>query len=132
MHYYDTSMHIGIVQFYFLPEHIHKLEKKRRCETKSYNQKLKRTLRDILLDWAYYKPILVSSLFYPLHFVCMYCVCVCASLSILFIFSSTTALHKHKKGSCSAISAIQATRDYKGFNPFILFYSGLKNKNKLL
>ncbi len=105
--------------------------KKRRCETKSYNQKLKRTLRDILLDWAYYKPILVSSLFYPLHFVCMYCVCVCASLSILFIFSSTTALHKHKKGSCSAISAIQATRDYKGFNPFFL-NSGLKNKNKLL
>ena len=82
MHYYDTSMHIGIVQFYFLPEHIRKLEKKRRCETKAYNQKLKRTLPDILLDWAYYKPILVSSLFYPLHFVCMYILCVCVSLSL--------------------------------------------------
>ena len=56
MHYY-TSMHIGIVQFYFLPENIRKLEKKKRCETKAYNQKLKRTLPDILLDWAYYKPI---------------------------------------------------------------------------
>ena len=86
MHYYDTSMHIGIVQFYFLPEHIRKLERKKRCETKAYNQKLKRTLPDILLDWAYYKPILVSSLFYPLHFVCMYCVCVCLSLSPYFLF----------------------------------------------
>ena len=37
-------------------------------------------------------------------------------LSILCSLSlSTTALHKHEKGSCSAISAIQATRD-QGFN----------------
>ena len=41
MHYYDTSMHIGIVQFYFLPENIPKLEKKEDAKlkhtTKSWN-----------------------------------------------------------------------------------------------
>ena len=75
VHYYDSWMHIGIVQFYFLPAlnwiHTYVGEKKRRCEIEAYDQKLKRTLPDFLLDWAYYKPILVSSLFYPLHFVCM-------------------------------------------------------------
>ena len=61
-------MHIGIVQFYFLPAvnwiYTHKLEKekKRRCETEAYNQKLKQTLPAFLLDWAYYKPILIASL----------------------------------------------------------------------
>ena len=44
-------------------EYTHKLEKKRKCKTEAYNQKLKQTLPDFLLDWAYYKPILVSSLF---------------------------------------------------------------------
>ena len=57
MHYYDTWMHIGIVQFYFLPalnwiHTVKKLEKKRRRETEAYNQTLKRTLLDFLLDWA--------------------------------------------------------------------------------
>ena len=65
-------------------EYTHKMEKKRRYETEVYNQKLKRTLPDILLDWAYYKPILVSSLFYPLHFVCMFPLCV--SLSSYYFF----------------------------------------------
>ena len=89
-------------------EYTHKLEKeKRRYKTEACNQKLKLTLS----DWAYYNPVLVSLLFYPLHFVCMF------SLSLhTFFFSSTTALHKHEKGSCSAISAIQASRDH-GFNP---------------
>ena len=47
------------------------------------------------------------------------------SLSILFFyfFISTTALHKHEKGSCSAISAIQTSRD-QGFNQKAI--SGLK------
>ena len=88
-------------------EYTHKLEKeKRRYKTEACNQKLKLTLS----DWAYYKPVLVSLLFCPLHFVGMF------SLSLhIFFFSSTTALHKHEKGSCSAISAIQASRD-QGFN----------------
>ena len=86
----------------------------RRCETESYNQKLKQTLP----VWAYYKPILVSSLFNPLHFVCVFSLFLSLpslSLSLHTIFFPTTALHKHEKGSCSAISAIQATRDH-GFN----------------
>ena len=122
VHYYDTWTHTGIVQFYFLPAHKFGVGGggERRCETESYNQKLKQTLP----DWAYYKPILVSSLFNPLHFVCVF------SLSLpfpYFFFSfSTTALHKHVKGSCSSISAIQATRD-QGFNPQKRFWS--KNKN---
>ena len=98
-------------------EYTHKFEKeKRRYETDACNQKLKLTLS----DWAYYKPILLSLLFYPLHFVCMF------SLSLSpYYFFSTTALHKYEKGSCSAISAIQATRD-QGFNQKPI--SGLKQK----
>ena len=83
---------------------------------------LKLTLPDFLSDWAYYKPILVSSLFYPVYFVCVFSL----SLSLHTIFLQ---LLKLEKGSCSAISAMQATRD-QGFNQKTI--SGLKNKNKLL
>ena len=74
-------------------EYTRKLEKeKRRYETEACNQKLKLTLS----DWAHYKPILVSSLFYPLHFVCLF------SHSPYYFSPPTTALHKHEKGSCPA------------------------------
>ena len=77
-----------------------------------------------LSDWAHYKPILVSSLFYPLHFVCLFSH---SPYFFFFSFPPTTTLHKHEKGSCSAISAIQASRD-QGFNHKTI--SGLKKKRK--
>ena len=98
-------------------EYTRKLEKeKRRYENEACNQKLKLTLS----DWAHYKPILVSSLFYPLHFVYLF------SHSPYYFFP-TTSLHKHEKGSCSAISAIQVSRD-QGFNHKTI--SGLKKKKE--
>ena len=57
-------------------------------------------------------------------FVCMFS--LSPSLSLHTVFFSTAALHKHEKGSCSAISAIQATRD-QGFNQKII--SSLKKTN---
>ena len=65
-----------------------------------YTHKLERKKEDMKLK---HTKVILSSPF---------CVCF-LSLSpyYFFLFSSTTALHKHKKGSCSAISAIQATRD---------------------
>ena len=110
--YLNAHWHCSVLLFACTGLNTHiSWKKRRRCETEAYNQKLKRTLPDFLLDWAYYKPILVSSLFYPLKF----CVHVPPlSLPILFFllfFSSATALHKHEKGSCSVISAIQATTD---------------------
>ena len=71
--YYDTWMHIGIVQFYVLPalDWIHTQVGGgggRRYKTEAYNQMLKLTLPDFLSDWAYYKPVLVSSLFYASRF----------------------------------------------------------------
>ena len=51
------------------------------------------------------------------------------SLSILIFFLSTTALHKHEKSSCSAISAIQASRD-QGFNPKKILVKKEKKKKK--
>ena len=55
---------------------------------------------DFLLDWAYYKPILVSSLFYPLHFGCM------LSLSIQFFFLQLLCTNMKK-------AAVQPSLQYK-------------------
>ena len=55
------------------------------------------------------------------------CVFSLSLQTFFFLFSSTTALHKHEKGSCSAISAIQATRDQGSNQKTIL---GLNKNNK--
>ena len=82
-------------------EYTCKLEgKKRRCKTEAYHQKLKRTLPHFLLDWAYYKLILVSSLFYPLHFVCMF------SLSPYYFFLQLLCTNMKKV-------AVQPSLQYK-------------------
>ena len=69
----------------------------------------------------------ITNQFLYLHYSVLSILCACSlSLSPFHtILFSTTALHKHEKGSCSAISAIQATRD-QGFNQ--KKNSGLKTK----
>ena len=54
-------------------------EKKKKMWNWSIQPKVETGPTDFLLEWAYYKPVLVSSLFYPLHFVCA-CVCSCMCL----------------------------------------------------
>ena len=106
VHYYDTWTHTDIVQFYFLPAYkfgVGGWEKMRnwiiqpKVETDPTWLGLLQTNSCIFIIQSF-------SLFSPLH------LCVC-SLSLpppslhTFFLSSTTALHKHEKGSCSAISA---------------------------
>ena len=55
-----------------------------------------------LSDWSYYKPILVSSLFYPLHFVCL---CV-FSLSPYYFFLQLLCTNMKKV-------AVQPSLQYK-------------------
>ena len=92
-------------------DYTHKLEKE--------DMKLKHTTKS--WNWPYLTsyqigPIINQFLYLHYSILCIFCVCsLSLSLSILF-FLSTTALHKHEKGSCSAISRIQASRD-QGFNP---------------
>ena len=118
VHYYDTWTHTDIVQFYFLPAHKFGVggvgeDAKLNHTTKSWN-----------------RPYLIGPItnqFLYLHYSILSILCACSlSLSRFHTsFFSTAALHKHEKGSCSAISAIQATRD-QGFNPKKFF--GLKTK----
>ena len=105
-------------------EYTHKLRKKAdmklKLATKSWN-------------WPYltsYQTGPIINQFLYLSYSSLSILCACSlSPSLYTIFFSATALHKHEKGSCSAISAIQATRD-QGLNQKTI--SGLKNNNQLL
>ena len=69
-------------------------------------------------NWPYLtsyqiRPIINQFLY--LHYSVLSILCACSLSLSPYYFFSTTALLKHEKGSCSAISAIQATGD-QGFN----------------
>ena len=110
MHYYDTWVHIGIVQFYFLPaltEYTNKVGEKKE------DTKLKHTTNS--WNWPYLTSYQIGPVINQFLYVHYLILSILRSPSPYF-FPSTTALHKYEKGSCSAISAIQATRD-QGLNP---------------
>ena len=79
-------------------------------------------------NWPYQIGPTINQFLY-LHYSILSILCAFSLtlLTFFFYFPPTTALHKHEKGSCSAISAIQASRD-QGFNHKTI--SGLKKKRK--
>ena len=95
-------------------EYTHKLEKKE-------DMKLKHTTKSS--NWPYLTSYQIGPIinqFLYLHYSILSILCACSLyLSLDTIsFLSITVLHKHDKGSCSAIFALQASRD-QGFNFFL-------------
>ena len=89
-------------------EYAHKMEKKkRRYETEAYNQKLKLSGFNSVFQTRMPEIRLGILETNSCIFIILSPFCV----HVLFFLSSTTALHKHEKSSCSTISAIQASRD---------------------
>ena len=97
---------------------LHWTEYTQKSQKKEEDMKLKHTPKS--WSWLYLTSYQIGPIinqFLYLHYSILSILCICSlSPSLCTIFSSSTnALHKHEKGSCSAISAIQSSWD-QGFN----------------